>query len=165
MDKREKNLVEGRHRSNYSATFVERAMRHEAHWLVSRSRREREQLLVDLANMPGESGTNWFSRKWGARLWPETPCALTEVSDDLRRIWRLSNAEYVNFNTWRVEGEGAKSGHPPDVLASKILNKWLSWRPSAAQMRAYMSAQSQKEQRDRGETSCGIPLQDVCRAR
>jgi hypothetical protein len=136
--------------NDYLAALVERTMEASADMLVSRSYRDRQQLLVDLANMLGESGIDWFSRKWGAKLWPEMPRALNELSDDLRRIWRLSDAERLNFSTWRVED--AESHYPPELQANEILNKWLSWRPSAAQTRALKAAQSQKEQKDQEAT-------------
>ncbi len=64
---------------NYEATLVERTMRHAADKLVSRSHRDRKQLLVDLVNMPGESGIDWFSRKWGSKLWPDK-CCMTSLT-------------------------------------------------------------------------------------
>jgi hypothetical protein len=135
---------------DYLANLVERTMQSSAEALVSRSYRDRQQLLVDLSNMLGGSGIDWFSRKWGLKLWPETPHALAELSDDLRKIWRQSDAERRSFTTWRVED--IESHYPPELQANEILNKWLCWRPSAAQMRALKAAQSQKEQRDQEAT-------------
>ena len=91
----------------------------------------RQRLLLDLANMQGESGVKWFCGKWASKLplqWPETPHQLTAIRDELRRIWRMSNAKRLSFDTWSIEG--AESHASPDLLASQILTEWLSWRPS-----------------------------------
>src|ERR1022692_918923 len=90
----------------------------------------RQRLLLDLANMQGESGVKWFCGKWASKLplqWPETPHQLTAIRDELRRIWRMSNAKRLSFDTWSIEGAGSHA--PPDILASQILTEWLSWRP------------------------------------
>ena len=110
--------------------FVDRGLQVEPDFILSLFSPLRQRLLLDLANMQGESGVKWFCRKWASKLplqWPETPHQLTAIRDELRGIWRMSNAKRLSFDTWSIEG--AESHAPPDILASQILTEWLSWRP------------------------------------
>lgn len=102
----------------------------------------RQQLLSEVANMQEDDGIAWFWRKWRSKLWPETPHELIGIKDELRMIWRLNNAVRLNPVTWLV-GD-APSHYPPDLSANQILNKWLSWRPSAEQEQAYKAAHSHR---------------------
>jgi len=110
---------------------------------LSNSLPVREQLLIDLANMQGEIGVKWFLRKWGSKLRPEMANDVTEVRDELRQIWQMDNAVRLDSYTWVVGG--AESHYPPVLAANDVLNKWLSWRPSVEQERAYQAAQSERE--------------------
>jgi hypothetical protein len=128
----------------YVATLADRTLRYAADELVSRSYRDREQLLIDLANMREERGIEWFNQKWAPKLWPEMPHALTEARDDLRKVWQLSNAVRLKAITWRI-GD-AESHNPPELWANAILNKWLSWHPTADQLQAYEAEQSRRSE-------------------
>ena len=110
--------------------FIDRGLQVHPDFILSLFAPLRQRLLLDLANMQGESGVKWFCGKWASKLplqWPETPHHLTAIRDELRGIWRMSNAKRLSFDTWSIEG--AESHAPPDILASQILTEWLSWRP------------------------------------
>ena len=111
-------------------TLIDRELQVHPDFILSLFYPLRQRLLLDLANMQGESGVKWFCGKWASKLplqWPETPHHLTAIRDELRGIWRMSNAKRLSFDTWSIEG--AESHAPPDILASQILTEWLSWRP------------------------------------
>ena len=112
-------------------TLIDRELQAHPDFILSLFYPLRQRLLLELANMQGESGVQWFCGKWASRLplqWSGTPHRLTAIRDELRRIWRMSNAKRLSFDTWSIEG--TESDAHPDLLVSQILTEWLSWRPS-----------------------------------
>ncbi len=95
---------------------------------------ERQRLLLDVANLRGQDAVSWFWKKW-LWLWPETPKDLIELRDELQEVWRsdreLSERAASGFRHLEhiTAASVATAPPPPDYL----LNKWLSWRPSAEQ--------------------------------
>ena len=112
-------------------TVIDRGLRTYPDFILSIFYPLRQRLLLDLANMQGESGVKWFCGKWASKLplqWPEMPDQLAAISDDLRSIWHTSNAKRLSLGAWSM-GD-VELNTPPDFLASEILTEWLSWRPS-----------------------------------
>lgn len=84
----------------------------------------RRDVLVDLANTRGESGIEWFWRKWKVNFRPETTNNLIELGNDLREIWMFFSGEATQTE---------------EIFPLDILSKWLDWRPSSEQLESYRS--------------------------
>lgn len=84
----------------------------------------RREVLVDLVNARGESGIQWFWRKWKVAFRPETTKDLVELGNDLRELWRFFSGE---------------DPETEEIFVLDPLHKWLAWRPSSEQLEAYRS--------------------------
>jgi hypothetical protein len=74
----------------------------------------RLRLLTDVANLRHESAAEWFWTRWTRKIKPESTEDLIEIRNQLRSIW-LEPLRYESDN---------------------VLDEWLSWFPSGAQLKA-----------------------------
>ena len=104
---------------------------------------ERQRLLLDVANLRGQDALIWFWKGWHW-LWPETPQDLIELRDELREIWRSDRV----WSLWAARELAcselsapadeptrapSRADEPIGASAEDLVDKWLSWRPSAEQ--------------------------------
>jgi hypothetical protein len=75
----------------------------------------RKDLLFDLVNLRDESALRHFWRSWRGRLRSEYPGDMIEIRDEMRRVWTELPISW-----------------------GRVLNKWLSWRPSKQLWSFYM---------------------------
>jgi hypothetical protein len=72
----------------------------------------RLRLLTDVANLRDAEAVSWFWKHWAGRINLERKQELLQLRDDLRAIWK----------------------RPDSPSSQEILDSWLVWTPSQAQM-------------------------------